>query len=266
MSLETALEVEIKRQLQEGIKLARAGDKNQAAEVFSRILSVDPDAEDALVWKAAVINDRAEAVRCLQHALKVNPENRRAQAGLDWALRRLEDTSSETAETVEAEPSPTSPVFPPPTKSTPLRLVTTSNPKSETNDEPAPYKKSRFPGKAPEMVLPPEAIPPKPAQVKREKRSGPRFGKAARSSKPAGVIDAAIPKVGISVSEKVRLGDRATNREANPVRIIWPLLLFVLALALALLTFPLSFLAPVLGVGALLITLAGIVLFNRAEF
>ena len=81
-----------------------------------------------------------------------------------------------------------------------------------------------------------------------------------------GLINKATPKIAFTVSENVMFGERTGTRQAYTVRVIWPLLLFVLALALALLTFLISALAPLLGMVALLVAGGGVILFNRAEF
>ncbi len=275
MSLETELEVEIKRQLSEGIRLARAGDKVAADEVFDRILSVSSNQEDALVWKAAVTSDRAEAVRCLKQALAVNPDNRRARAGLDWAEQRLQEPPEASA-VISPQVAKSIPITPlnnpaPPPRSIFSVVTPVSKPKSETKDQSAPYKKSRFTNQAPALVLPPEALPQHPPfrEDKRDKQA--KAGKAKsrwRASKTPenGVLSAAAPKIAVTVSESVALGEATDYRKANTVKVVWPLLLFVLALALALVTFLFSSFSPLLGVAALLITLAAIVLFNRAEF
>lgn len=268
MSLEVELEIEIKRQLQDGIKLAKAGDKAAAETVFSRILSASADCEDALVWKAAVTDNRGEAVRCLERALELNPNNRRAQAGLEWAQRRLEDNQTETVE-LPASTSPVTPPAPPPVGPPPLRLVVPPfEPKSETKAEPAPYKKSRFTNQPPASMLPPEALPQKPPRPDRSKKSRPRFS-VRRSSQPTeqeGVLSKAAPKIALTVSENVMKGERTDYRQTNKVKVIWPLFLFAVALALALLTFLFSGVAPLLGMAALLVAGGGVILFNRAEF
>lgn len=266
MSLEIELEIEIKRQLQDGIKLARAGDKAAAATVFGRILEASPDNEDALVWKAAVTNNRREAVRCLEKALQLNPNNKRAQAGLEWAQRRLEDNQLEETEELPAAPPASSPT-PPPAGPPPLRLVPPFEPKSETKVESAPYKKSRFANQAPAPALPPEALPQKPPRPERIKKGRPRFSpRRSPRMEEDGLINKATPKIAFTVSENVMFGERTGTRQTYTVRVIWPLLLFVLALALALLTFLISALAPLLGMVALLVAGGGVILFNRAEF
>ncbi len=79
------------------------------------------------------------------------------------------------------------------------------------------------------------------------------------------IFRAASPKVAFTLSN----GARNAGRVVPPARTIalrWPCLAFSLAFGLALLTFPLNAIAPVVGVLALIAALAGVLLFNRAQF
>ncbi|MEI6047100.1 MAG: hypothetical protein WCS37_22385 [Chloroflexota bacterium] len=282
MSLEAELETEIKHQLQEGIKLARAGEKVAAEEVFSRILSAKPAYEDALVWKAAVTEDNAAAVDCLKQALKVNPNNRRAQAGLEWAQHRLDEQAKQPIATivVTSTPLPSAGTDPlpklqpeaksslPPLVLPPVAPPDVSKAKNETKPSTPPYKKSRFNNQAPVPALPPEAyLPVNSKRTKKVKKPKGTFSVRPFSrNSVGGVLQTAAPKIALTVSDKVVLGKQTGYRQTNTVKVVWPLLLFVMALALALLTFLFSFLAPLFGALALLFAIGGIVLFNRAEF
>jgi hypothetical protein len=123
-----------------------------------------------------------------------------------------------------------------------------------------------LPNLASKFVLPPEALPQKPSRSGEEKPSKKRFGRrqASRAGESS-VIDATFPKIAVTVSDRVRLGVQG-YRQPGTINITWPLLLFMVALALALLTFLLSAFAPLLGVLALLVAVSGVILFDRAEF
>jgi len=306
MSLETELETEIKRPLQEGIGLARAGDKLAAAQIFGRVLKVNPDYEDALVWKAAVCDNPSEAVGCLQRALKLNPQNRRAQAGLEWALKQDASSKFQVSSSkfqgensgleVENVPFGSPPAQPelrnlksetipglqpselgtwnlkPETrnlKSAPFELKLKS--KDETKSEPPPYKKSRLANHAPDLVLPPEALPQKIplSQIKAKSRFSLRQPSSRNGKLEQAVKKAASPKIALTVAQNVILGEQSGypyQQKTDGLTAIWPLGLFAVALALALLTFLFSSFAPLLGVIALVIAAVGIILFDRAEF
>lgn len=292
----------ILEQMRRGINLARNGDRVGAEVMFDAVLLQKSDHEEALVWKAAVVSDPDEAVRCLEKALRLNPNNQRARVGLEWAYKRQKEEKA-SADFPVVEPFqaiPTRPEVSEPA-STPLKPVSgeaynvpktpaastipsdvfrpgfqKSIPKGykesrtevETKPEPAPYKKSRLPAektRLPSVKLPPEALP----WTRKDRLPSRKNNQAARSPKPdimqeSPVFRAATPPVAFRVSPQVRgVGEKAP---AVPVRLRWPLLLFGVAVGLALLTFWLSGLAAVFGVLAVLAAIAGVVLFNRARY
>ncbi|MEM7585114.1 MAG: response regulator [Acidobacteriota bacterium] len=76
--------------LQQGIQLARGGDKAAAREVFERLAVAQPDHETVWLWLSSVAPDAAESARYLESALRVDPTNKQAR---DW-LARLESVST----------------------------------------------------------------------------------------------------------------------------------------------------------------------------
>lgn len=87
--------------LREGIRLAKAGEKAHAYDVFSTITRLVPDHVEAWLWKGGTALHPQESVRCLQRALELDPDNPRARQGLAWALARLQE--SEDREEPEME-------------------------------------------------------------------------------------------------------------------------------------------------------------------
>ena len=79
---------EIERLLNLGRSTAEAGDWAAARQYFARVLRVDPNNEEALLWQAGLAEDPQQAVDCLRQVLRINPENERAKAGLGWAQER----------------------------------------------------------------------------------------------------------------------------------------------------------------------------------
>ena len=75
--------------MQEGMRLARAGRKAEAYDAFSAVTRMAPKYVEAWLWKGAAALHPQESVRCLQQALALDPDNRRAREGLAWALARL---------------------------------------------------------------------------------------------------------------------------------------------------------------------------------
>lgn len=67
----------------------RQGDQEAARRWAQRAVTLAPNLEDAWLVLAAVSDPQA-SLRCLQRALKINPNSQRARAGLQWAARRLQ--------------------------------------------------------------------------------------------------------------------------------------------------------------------------------
>ena len=280
--------------------MARENRRNEAETLFGEVLEAEPNNETALIWKAAVTEDQSEAVRCLERVLAVNPDNKRAQAGLEWAHRRLNARVKSFSATDEEEaprvvvgkrPLPDN-VIPfrsverpleQPTESTTSPSVNrevSSKPsivdtpdrnnseiaedvpsftvETETSTAIPPYKKSRLQPKGGTMDARPGS---------KEARSG-LFGK----KKARRATEFSLKDVPFTVSEKInqrkdwQAAGKPYYEERSRVNLALPIILFLLALLLAIATFPLVNLAPVLGIAAFLITLAGVWFFNQAEF
>ncbi|MDX2139233.1 MAG: hypothetical protein SF123_14185 [Chloroflexota bacterium] len=71
--------------LKQAISAAQRGDKTAARRLLQQVLSEDKNNEIAWMWMASVVDTVDERRVCLQRALKINPNNARAQE----ALRRL---------------------------------------------------------------------------------------------------------------------------------------------------------------------------------
>lgn len=72
-----------------GKQAAREGDLLVAHRLFARAVEIDPNNEEAWLWRAGTSDQPLEAVRCLEQALRINPFNERAHRGLSEAKRRL---------------------------------------------------------------------------------------------------------------------------------------------------------------------------------
>jgi ribosomal protein L40E len=70
--------------LKGGIEAAKAGEKDKARHLLEQVVEADPDNETAWLWLSAVVDTRAERIRCLETALKLNPANRDAKMALEW--------------------------------------------------------------------------------------------------------------------------------------------------------------------------------------
>lgn len=272
-------------QMRQAITLARAGDRAGAEAIFDAILAQRPEHEEALVWKAAIVRDPDEAVACLEKALQVNPANRRAMVGLEWAYKRQQESRGDAINMTPFE----NPQLATLNDDTPANFApgrqryaeiedpnlfrpeyhtkTEQTPGGETIGRSAPYKKRRLENTDSSMNLPPEAV--------EWTRPGPRRGQSAKTQAQARpdvetsqVFRAASPKIAFSVSPKLGWGKRGRldsdiEQKLFPLR--WPLGLFGLALGLALLTFPFHGAATLLGTIAFGLALGGVFLFNRAR-
>nr|MBC7244715.1 L,D-transpeptidase family protein [Chloroflexota bacterium] len=89
---------EIERLLSLGRATAEAGHWSAARRYFVRVLRIDPANEEALLWQAGLADDPRESIAYLQQVLKINPNNKRAQAGLEWAKQRMQKTQQVAVE------------------------------------------------------------------------------------------------------------------------------------------------------------------------
>lgn len=78
--------------LQEGVAAARAGQRERARALLTRVTETEPYNVTAWLWLSGVAETLAEAVTCLEHAAEVEPENVKVQQALSTARRRLSDT------------------------------------------------------------------------------------------------------------------------------------------------------------------------------
>jgi len=91
---------EIEHLLELGRSAAEGGNWAEARRCFAQVLATEPQNEEALLWQAGLASDPRASIAYLQQVLKLNPDNKRAQAGMQWAQQRLPQ-----AEAVRAEPA-----------------------------------------------------------------------------------------------------------------------------------------------------------------
>jgi lipoprotein-anchoring transpeptidase ErfK/SrfK len=85
---------EIERILNLGRSAAEAGNWVQARRYFTQALGMDPRNEEALLWQAGLADDPRQSIAYLRQVLKINPANKRAQAGMKWAQQRVPQAQS----------------------------------------------------------------------------------------------------------------------------------------------------------------------------
>jgi lipoprotein-anchoring transpeptidase ErfK/SrfK len=94
----------------------REGDHRQARRWAAEAVHWAADNEESWLWLAAVASPRA-SVEYLQRALEINPSSQKAQRGMQWALKRLDEHADRRGEstsypTVKTEVSPDDLVLP----------------------------------------------------------------------------------------------------------------------------------------------------------
>jgi CheY-like chemotaxis protein len=93
--------------LRDGIDIAKSGDKRMAHTLLAQATRLDPQNERAWLWLAGVAHDRAEAVDCLHHVLKLNPTSQAAIKGLAClGITEVELSNSTTDSQVSNENHP----------------------------------------------------------------------------------------------------------------------------------------------------------------
>ena len=88
--------------LREAIQLARAGQRQEARDLFIELVTLDEENEVAWLWLVDLVDDPEDQIIALENALTINPDNEGARA----RLQALQDPQAET-------PSPGAPAPPP---------------------------------------------------------------------------------------------------------------------------------------------------------
>ena len=70
--------------LRAGIEAVKAGENDKARHLLEQVVEADQGNETAWLWLSAVVDTRAERLRCLETALKLNPANQDAKMALEW--------------------------------------------------------------------------------------------------------------------------------------------------------------------------------------
>jgi hypothetical protein len=76
--------------IREGVAALRAGLKEDAFNLLTRATELDERNEDAWLWLSAVVDSPEDQQICLENVLAINPENIRAQKGLETIQKKLE--------------------------------------------------------------------------------------------------------------------------------------------------------------------------------
>ena len=95
--------IDVEALLSQGVAAAKAGKEDEARNLLSQVLDLDPDNERAWLWMSGVV-PHEEKIVCLQNVLEINPSNRLALLGLESLLKK--SVPSEGEESSVGEPVP----------------------------------------------------------------------------------------------------------------------------------------------------------------
>ena len=97
--------------LQKAIRLAHAGRREQARDLFIRIVNLDEENELAWLWLADLVADPADQIIALENALTVNPDNAEARLRLQQlqVARAQENSASPVAPAPDLDDALTTP-------------------------------------------------------------------------------------------------------------------------------------------------------------
>jgi hypothetical protein len=90
--------------LRRAVQLARAGKKDEARDLFIRVVGDDPRNELAWMWLAGLVDSLEDQIIACENVLTINPANEKARAFLEELNRRK--AAKETRVKVEEKPIP----------------------------------------------------------------------------------------------------------------------------------------------------------------
>ncbi len=78
--------------IEEGQRVLQAGDRAGACERFTRATELDPENATAWFWRGSTAADSAEALRCMERVLAINPNDQAAKDARWWLrIRQLRE-------------------------------------------------------------------------------------------------------------------------------------------------------------------------------
>jgi LysM repeat protein len=91
MSMGNAANNEISALLVQGFKAAKEGRRDEAYNIFCEVVRRDPNNELGWLYRAATTDDLSESYVCLQRVLSINPNNEKAQRGIERIKNRYNE-------------------------------------------------------------------------------------------------------------------------------------------------------------------------------
>lgn len=93
------------RRLEDAVRAARAGNRNEAYQLLRRIIGADPSNESAWLWLAAVTDQPREARLALRRVEQLNPTNPRLAGARAWLESRALAPAVAPQPAVDGEPA-----------------------------------------------------------------------------------------------------------------------------------------------------------------
>ncbi|NWJ48051.1 MAG: LysM peptidoglycan-binding domain-containing protein [Chloroflexi bacterium] len=87
--------------LVQGFKAAKEGKREEAYNLFCNVVNLDSNNEHGWLYRAATTDDLSEGYVCLQRVLSINPNNAKAQRGIERIKARLDEEAQETGKPAE---------------------------------------------------------------------------------------------------------------------------------------------------------------------
>jgi tetratricopeptide (TPR) repeat protein len=78
-----------RRLVRRGAQAAADGDRGRARYYFLKAIAADSGNVRAWLYYGGVADDPSTTLACMERVLRVEPENREARAGAEWAVRKL---------------------------------------------------------------------------------------------------------------------------------------------------------------------------------
>ena len=95
--------LQAQKAIQSAREALRSGDRNAARRWAEQAAQLAPQLEDPWLILAAVASPRA-SMAFIEQALQINPDSPRARRGMEWALKRLQQTPSDQTAPVKTQP------------------------------------------------------------------------------------------------------------------------------------------------------------------
>jgi hypothetical protein len=95
---ECAMPANVDGMVREGISAYRAGRKDEARALLLRATEIDQYNEQAWLWLSAVVESPEEQRTCLENVLTINPNNERAQQGIEMLSQKGAGARQATAQ------------------------------------------------------------------------------------------------------------------------------------------------------------------------